>query len=63
MKTKPTKLVIKTKNKCTKPKAKTIKPKLTGEKRIAGRVRSVGNPEFPTGDTFNAGNQEVHSVH
>jgi hypothetical protein len=32
MKTKPTKLVIKTKNKCTKPKAKTIKPKLTGEK-------------------------------
>ena len=32
MKTKPIKLVIKTKNKCTKPKAKTIKPKLTGVK-------------------------------
>lgn len=33
MKTRPTKLVIKTKNRCTKPKAETIKPKLTGEKR------------------------------
>lgn len=31
MKSKPTKLVIKIKNKCTKPKAETIKPKLTGE--------------------------------
>lgn len=33
MKSRATKLVIKIKNKCKKPKAETIKPKLTGEKR------------------------------
>ena len=31
MKSKATKLIIKTKNKCPKPKATVVKPKLSGE--------------------------------